>query len=179
MLLSEHRFEDRPDIFGDALVSFGIGMDAVGQVQIGDSGNPFQKKGDQSKTVFSSKVWENLAKFLGEKRAEIGRQKNPGKNDFHSFLLESDDNLLQISLCRVYGVSAEAVIGAKTKDDDTGVLGKDRIQPVQTLRRSIAADSRVDHSIIQSRGINSSLKLARIVLRRVDTEPGGQTVSKC
>ena len=73
--------EHEPDVGGDDLVSSRIGVDAVGEVELGTATHALEQKRDQVSVVGSGEVGEDAAKRPGVVGAEVGGHLHAGQYD--------------------------------------------------------------------------------------------------
>ncbi len=153
---------------------------AVGLVEIADAADPLEDKRNKRCMVFFRQRSKDRFKFAVIVPSHIGRHLHAGDDDFRAgiFLLDPVDNGLEILAGALNRKTAQAVIGAELKNQNSDAIAHKPIDSTEAAGTGIAALAGVDDFEGPAFGIDLFLNQGGIRLGKLDAVSGCNTVAK-
>lgn len=138
------------DGFGDDACAFGVGVDAVGLIEIFDSGDAVEEEGDEHEVVFFGERGENFHAGALVVCAGIGRRVHACEQDLRAACARAFDDPCEVLAHLSWGQSAQDVVCAEFEDDETHVARERPVEAAQATGGRVAGNSRVDHFVFKT-----------------------------
>jgi len=141
--------EDFPDVFGDDLLAFGGGVDAVGLVEAFDAADIFEKERNERGVVLFRNGRKDLGVFAGVGRAERCGHHHAGDDETGGGVFGADagEDGVEIGAGDGRLDAAQAVIGAEGEDEDVDALTENPVDAAEAAGGGFAAEPGVDDAI--------------------------------
>ena len=179
-LALDRRTEDFPDVFGDFLLAFGGGVDAVGLVEFFDSADAFEEEGDEGGLGFFGDFGEDGFVAGDEVGPHVVGHLHAGYKDLGIgvFGAGAGDDAEQVLFGFLGGNAAQAVVAAKRDDQDVGSFSQRPSDAAQAASGGVAADSGVGDGVGQSGGGDFLLEDGGVGLFQIKAVACGDAVTE-
>lgn len=140
----DQRLDRRRDALDDDADALGIGVDAVGLVQLRPGGDPVEEERVEEGAVLRGELRIDRVEGGAVVLAEIGRSAHAGKQHGQLPPGEAGEDLIE-RFAGDPGVDAtEGVVGAKLDDHRIGVVGEGPVETGEAVARRVARHAGVD-----------------------------------
>lgn len=172
--------EGLPDGFGNDLLTFYVGMNAIALVEGRDAADVLQEERDKGCIVLFSEFGEEVAELCTVDVAHIGWDLHSGKDDLRGWIFFPDgvDDSLKVIAGTVEGDTAKAVVGAEFQDEDVDRLAEYPADAGQPSGTRFAAITGIDARIWEVKGIEAMADEGGKGLVGFEAVAGGEAVSE-
>ena len=137
------------DGLGDDACALGVGVNAVGLVEVFDSGDAVEEEGDEYEVILFSERGEDFHAGALIVCAGIGRGEHACEQDLCAACARAFDDLGEVLARLGGGQAAQDVVCAEFEDDETHVAFERPVETAQAACGRIARNSRVDHFVFK------------------------------
>lgn len=178
----EGGLEVLPNIGGDDFGASGVGVHAVGLVEVGLAADALQKERDEGRVIAFGDAGENGGESGSVVLAHVGRHHHAGNEDARVGVFGADfvNDGLKVGFGDFDVETAQAVIAAEGHDEDGNRLAQQPVEAVQAVGRGVTADSGVhDGPLLVEAGVDEGFfKDGGEGILVVKAEAGGKAVAE-
>lgn len=181
-LRSEDRLENFPDVFGEDLLAFGGGVDAIGLIEAFDAADVFEQERDERGVVGFCDGGEDFCVFAGVGGAERFGHHHAGDENLGVRVFGADavENGVEVGAGDGRFDAAKPVVGAEREHEDIDALAENPIDAAEPAGGGFAAEAGVDDAVGKIGGGEFFLKERGVGFgeRFVEAVAGGEAVAE-
>ena len=157
---------------------FGIGMEAVAQVEAAVERDAVEKERIEDQLVLPGKLWIHGIECACIILAQVARGEHAGQQNFGAVGFQRGDDLFQVCLGASRVETAQRIVGTELQDHGIRALRDRPAYPLEAVCRRIARNTGIDHLYDVTLGLERALELCGKSVGGFELKAGDQAVAE-
>jgi len=165
----------------DGLLAGGVGVDAVGQVEVRVTGDAFEHERNEQGAMAGGDAWEDGGKLGLVLGTHVGRGEHAGDDELGVRALAADggEDGVEVILGGGGGQAAEGIVAAEGDHEDIDRLAENPCGAAAAAGGGVAADTGIDNAPGKALGAEAVLEEGEPALGAIEPVGSGEGIAEC